>query len=981
MSKAKKSANPASASSPKPAPGAASPPALPPGVDRMFTRMDWLSALLTTVVVMIGYMATIAPNVTLEDSGELSVASQYAGVPHPPGYPVWTLYTWLFTVILPFGNIAWRVGVSSAFAGAVSCGLIALMVSRGSCLIIAGLEEFKHLNARFINTLGLVAGFTGGALMAFNGFYWSQAVIVEVYTLSVLSLMVTLVFLMRWVYSPERHRYLYAAMFAFGICFTNHQTLIVAAMGIEITVAAVNRRLGRALFLGNGVIYALALLLKAKGGLSNFDGNPPLFVIFNLIGIGSLYAFWWLSNSLRIGTKVTLLVGHFALALILLLQWAGGKISDTFFPLAMLLWGPGVIGVVYGMMKVSGNAESVLASWREEWKPVLLMGLMWIVGAAFYLYMPVASMSNPPLNWGYPRTAEGFVHALTRGQYEKANPANLINDPMRFFSQIWMYSQGVLEEFNLGYVLLGLIPFAVIFYWRMKREELKTLLVFSGGYLLLCFVIALVEMRASKLFIGDFWLNNLTAFAGMAAGLVLLWITATPLVVTSHAQKKEAAWMAGLISIYIFLALLLLVLLNPGLDRQNRDLNRVFFTSSHVVIAISIGLGTALLGAVVRSAQAQFRSVLLGGAAVIGAIALYAATVVYGPDASLSHSSTATVLFGLMPTHDQWLRFTAILSLVFVGLFVLAAGGLRGRAQTTVLLGLFLLMPLRSFTAHWADNEQYGHLYGYWFGHDMFTPPFKDKDGSPLDPEMDRDTVLFGGTDPGRFNPTYMIFSESLTPRQHRQEEDLDFDRRDVYLITQNALADATYLQYIRAHYNRSAETDVPFFQKSSFTKWLGPVAKVLDNVFLKIGDNIEKDRRVHTSWFTSESITNAVALAKRLQPGPGQDAVSKFVHDALAPATQALLAGGDEPALKKALIRDLNALLERELKDKKTPEFAASPRRLFDAERFAGVSLSARTLRFADQNPQSHTRIRLNRILLDENPHAQPAGLRAVLQ
>ena len=39
-----------------------------------------------------------APDVTLEDSGELSVGSYYAGVPHPPGYPVWTLYTWLFAM-------------------------------------------------------------------------------------------------------------------------------------------------------------------------------------------------------------------------------------------------------------------------------------------------------------------------------------------------------------------------------------------------------------------------------------------------------------------------------------------------------------------------------------------------------------------------------------------------------------------------------------------------------------------------------------------------------------------------------------------------------------------------------------------------------------------------------------------------------------------------------------------------------------------
>src|SRR4029077_20582601 len=79
-------------------------------------------------------------------------------------------------------------------------------------------------------------------------------------------------------------------------------------------------------------------------------------------------------------------------------------------------------------------------------------------------------------------------------------------------------------------------------------------------------------------------------------------------------------------------------------------------------------------------------------------------------------------------------------------------------------------------------------------------------------PEMPKNAVLFGGTDAGRFCPTYMIFCESfLRPEQRR---DPAFDRRDVYIITQNALADAHYLEYIRAHYQRSAQRDPYFFSE-----------------------------------------------------------------------------------------------------------------------------------------------------------------------
>ena len=58
-----------------------------------FRPVDWLAFAITFLVALIGYCLTISPDLTLEDSGELAVASMYAGVPHPPGYPVWTLYT------------------------------------------------------------------------------------------------------------------------------------------------------------------------------------------------------------------------------------------------------------------------------------------------------------------------------------------------------------------------------------------------------------------------------------------------------------------------------------------------------------------------------------------------------------------------------------------------------------------------------------------------------------------------------------------------------------------------------------------------------------------------------------------------------------------------------------------------------------------------------------------------------------------------
>ncbi|PYJ08531.1 MAG: hypothetical protein DME25_01315, partial [Verrucomicrobia bacterium] len=126
-------------------------------------------------------------------------------------------------------------------------------------------------------------------LIGFNGFMWSQCVIVEVYAFSVCSFMVVLLCLLRWIYAPHQRRYLYYALFFHGICFTNHMTLVVAAIGIEVAIAAANFRMGRYLFLGNSIIFFAGLILSVP----NPDANRAVFNIFLVIGVTSILAYFW----------------------------------------------------------------------------------------------------------------------------------------------------------------------------------------------------------------------------------------------------------------------------------------------------------------------------------------------------------------------------------------------------------------------------------------------------------------------------------------------------------------------------------------------------------------------------------------------------------------------------------------------------------------------------------------------------------------
>jgi len=872
---------------PKVAPPAA-PPVAAPKVAPMFRRGDWLAFLVTFGIIWLVYLFTLAPELTLEDSGELVTGSYYAGIPHPPGYPVWTMYSWLWTVIIPWGNPAWRVALAEAFAGAAASGLIALLVSRGGSMLMEGIEELKGMTGKWETAICMISGLVAGLLTGLDGFMWRESVAVNrIAVSSVPVFLLMLVMLMRWFYSPHQMRYAYWAAFIFGICYTTHQSLIIAALGFEVAMAVGNPRLGRDVFLGNFVLYLAYWIHFSMSGqhlFHNIGAKPGLLALFNAVGLGSLAACIWLT----IRTKSLL----------------------------------------------------------TEWLPVILMALLWFLGISFYLYMPISGMTNPPMQWGYPRTSEGFWHALTRGQYEQPNPTDVLADPGRFLGQLGMMVEGVKDEFTWVYMFIGLVPF--FFFFKM--------------------------------------------------------------------QRRERAWIIALSAMYFCLGVLMMILMNPTPDLASAELIKVFFNSSHTVVVCLMGYGLALIAGYMATHYERFRVWgLMGGVLAIGG-ALFSlwegiSSHYLGADKMVKLGDMPYWIGRAFAKHQDGLPIIANLILVAITVaFVVALLVYWRRAPLLITLGLFTSMPLYSLLAHYHDSDQHNHWFGYWFGHDMFTPPFKGSDGKPIYPEMTKDAILYGGTDPGRFCPTYMVFCESFTPHSCQPIEDQKFDRRDVYIITQNALADGTYLNYIRAHYNRSLQIDPPFFRevfrflardKDWETNLLARAVQPLDRFFTNLGDDVEKRRRTFTSWFTAKEFTDVAALKARLTPGPQQDPLSKYLYDGFTPATQQLITGkGSDQAVADALARELNVALERELKLKKEIAALQADKAAVDQEiaegiksssvlgkqerlqkeiarlsaigplyvpdRFKGVDISEYLADFIKENPQSHTRIRLNRLLIE---------------
>ncbi len=136
------------------------------------------------------YLLTLAPGLTWAhngaDGGDLVTAAYTLGVPHPPGYPTFTLLAWAVTR-LPWGNVAWRVNLFSALSTAVAAALIYLIVmnvglAATSTSLQVGQTPRKARTGP--DSAVLIAGLAAACSYAFAYLVWSQALIAEVYALT-----------------------------------------------------------------------------------------------------------------------------------------------------------------------------------------------------------------------------------------------------------------------------------------------------------------------------------------------------------------------------------------------------------------------------------------------------------------------------------------------------------------------------------------------------------------------------------------------------------------------------------------------------------------------------------------------------------------------------------------------------------------------------------------------------------------------------
>lgn len=610
-----------------PPPASSAPPETPV---KFHIVEDWLTALGTFLFSGAIFFYYMCPSVTLQDSGELVTGAYRFGVPHPSGYPLWAFLGWIWRHLVHVGDPAAQISSFSAFTGAAVVALMTILAKRTTLILLHSIAWRNPLAPVVARLLALCTGIFVGLMFAFNRGVWLWSCVPEMRILSVFMFVLTAFLFFKWMLRPERLWLLLLTMYLYGLGIANHQTLTVMA----------------APFVAGAFALGLNRIL-ARDSWRWGDIMPDLREMWALISAALLVlgiTFW-----IRL--------------------WLDTRPEISIFGDEYVLMSVGAPVVGLGLLIGFGWLR-----WLS-WRLTLAITLVVMLGSAFYLYMPIAASTNPPMNWGFTATREGFLHHITRGQYAKLTMSTPLN--MDFWIQLFLFARSLGSQYTYLLAPLGLLSAVLLgLRWRQMTTQGRALLLFVWA-----------------------------AFATTSLGMMMI--------------------------------------INPGVDLQQWGINIKFFAPAHGFYALLIGYALAL-------------------------------TLAWLWDR----------LPGRAPDVQSGLRLA-----FYMGCAVML---------------LAWVWPLRT---NWALCEQRDHDFGYQFGFRMFHP------GGGY-PDMEKDAVLYGGTDPGRFVPTYMIFCESFAKPHERyvskfMEPELTnkcstFDRRDVYIITQNALADATYMNYIRDHYSFS---------------------------------------------------------------------------------------------------------------------------------------------------------------------------------
>ncbi|MEW6679478.1 MAG: DUF2723 domain-containing protein [bacterium] len=221
-----------------------------------FKRADYIICLFSFFISYFVYLLTLPSSVWFGDSGDFITSSYVLGIPHPSGYPLYTLLGHLFSY-LPISNIGMRITLMSSIFGGLTSTLIYFLLIK---LSVQRLISFSTV-----------------LCFAFSYTFFRVSIYAKTYSLY--GFFVILILFILYLYQEnikKNFKYLILFSFILGVSFTNHNLMATIIPGIVFFLFISNK----SIFKINTLFYLFAFFAL---GLSVFlylpiraFQNPPI---------------------------------------------------------------------------------------------------------------------------------------------------------------------------------------------------------------------------------------------------------------------------------------------------------------------------------------------------------------------------------------------------------------------------------------------------------------------------------------------------------------------------------------------------------------------------------------------------------------------------------------------------------------------------------------------------------------------------------
>jgi hypothetical protein len=393
----------------------------------------YLLFMTVFIVVLSLYVTSLAPGVVGGDAGEHQLAVPLLGIPHATGYPLYVLLGKLWTMIIPIGDMAWRMNLLSAVGGALAASMTSIVVYQ--------LRESTGSH--------LAGAFTAGITLALGLTLWQWSIIAGVRSINVLFFALLTFEAIIWQQQSVKQsedcatrkaaeKTLCWLALTVGLSLTHHRTTIFYLPSLIIWIWWHDRQLiwQPARWLKLVCLATIPLFLY---GFIYFRGinDPP----YTHEKITDLQSFWFLVGA----SDSSGLFMHIDPAFLLArLQFIWNDI------LRQLSW-PGVIAAMFGAVFLA----------REQTKHFLFQGLLVLLLLLFVIDFEVVNLNEAPTWYLMPAY---FIFAVWVGIGINGVSDILLNlSPLRGF-------RGATLLFNLLF-LFTLYQFLYLPNWQQIYNE------------------------------------------------------------------------------------------------------------------------------------------------------------------------------------------------------------------------------------------------------------------------------------------------------------------------------------------------------------------------------------------------------------------------------------------------------------------------------------------------------------------------------